>query len=349
MKRHLMNFSGAIIIAVTYGYEVTSEHDPILGRVRQLMAILELELPSERAVSMTAFPLLSRLPAWIPGLGFKRKSAESRQLLHDIKNIPFNYAKKQMAAGTATNSMVADFFLSQEGAIDPHLEDTMKDTAAAMFLGGTDTTSAVLYVFILAMVLYPDVQHRAQAEIDALLGSDTIPGFEHRESLPYVEAVVRETLRWHPVAPLGLPHVSTADDTYNGYYIPKGAVMVFNTWAMSHNTIDFNDPGRFNPDRYFLSDGKLSPNDAVLNSPSFGFGRRICPGRFFADASTWVAITTMLATLRFAKAFDVNGCEVEVKPEFTTGAIVHPAPFRCSITGRHSAREKEIRAALKSL
>ena len=58
-------------------------------------------------------------------------------------------------------------------------------------------------IFLLAMVLYPDVQKCAQAEIDSVIGRDRLPTFEDRESLPYIDAVLRETLRWEPVVPLG--------------------------------------------------------------------------------------------------------------------------------------------------
>jgi cytochrome P450 len=58
-------------------------------------------------------------------------------------------------------------------------------------------------VFALAMVLYPDVQKRAQAEIDSVIGRDRLPTFDDRSSLPYVESVLRETFRWHPILPLG--------------------------------------------------------------------------------------------------------------------------------------------------
>lgn len=64
-------------------------------------------------------------------------------------------------------------------------------------------TASTLAVFVLAMMLYPDVQKRAQEEIDAVIGKEQLPTFEDRSSLPYVEAVLRETLRWHPVFPLG--------------------------------------------------------------------------------------------------------------------------------------------------
>jgi hypothetical protein len=76
--------------------------------------------------------------------------------------------------------------------------------------------------FILAMTLHPDAQAKAQAEIDRVIGSDRLPTFEDRRSLPYVEAVFREVLRWRPITPLGLAHYTTADDVYKGFYIPKG-------------------------------------------------------------------------------------------------------------------------------
>lgn len=67
----------------------------------------------------------------------------------------------------------------------------------------TEQTASTLVIFILAMMLYPEVQERAWKEIDAVVGTERLPNFEDRLSLPYVEAVLRETLRWHPVFPLG--------------------------------------------------------------------------------------------------------------------------------------------------
>lgn len=80
------------------------------------------------------------------------------------------------------------------------------------------------------MTLYPDVQKKAQAEIDEVVGTGRLPGFEDRENLPYTNALVKESLRWHPVGPMGLPHVSTEDDMYEGYFIPKGSLLLANIW-----------------------------------------------------------------------------------------------------------------------
>ena len=74
----------------------------------------------------------------------------------------------------------------------------------------------------MAMALHPAVQKRIQDEIDRVVGTDRLPTFEDRPSLPLVDAVVREILRWRPVVPLAIPHTAIKDDVYKGYFIPKG-------------------------------------------------------------------------------------------------------------------------------
>ena len=80
--------------------------------------------------------------------------------------------------------------------------------------------------------MYPEVQRRAQEEIDRVVGTDRLPGFEDRDNLPYVDAVVKEVLRWHPIGPMGLPHTSTEDGFYEGYFIPKGSLLLANIWCI---------------------------------------------------------------------------------------------------------------------
>ena len=97
------------------------------------------------------------------------------------------------------------------------------------------------------MALYPEVQKKAQAEIDSVVGPNRLPDFHDRSSLPYIDAVVKESSRWNLVLPFGrlfviifittiptssegVPHMSTNDDEYNGFYIPKGTIMIGNAW-----------------------------------------------------------------------------------------------------------------------
>jgi cytochrome P450 len=80
------------------------------------------------------------------------------------------------------------------------------------------------------MSLCPDVQAKIQAEIDHVVGKGRLPLPSDRHSLPYVNAIVNETLRWHTVAPLAIPHKSDEEDTVNGYFTPKGAIIIPNVW-----------------------------------------------------------------------------------------------------------------------
>ena len=95
--------------------------------------------------------------------------------------------------------------------------------------------SGTMAWFMLAMVLYPDAQKKAQEEIDRVIGNDRLPCFDDRDNLPYVDAIVKEVLRWHPVGPMGLPHSTTEDDTYEGYHIPKGSLVIANIWCVVLN------------------------------------------------------------------------------------------------------------------
>ena len=91
-------------------------------------------------------------------------------------------------------------------------------------------TVSTIGSFFLAMVLFPDVQKKAQDEIDHIVGGNRLPSFGDKSSLPYISRIVLECLRWNPVTPLGVAHCLTEDDEYNGYRIPKGSTILPNIW-----------------------------------------------------------------------------------------------------------------------
>jgi cytochrome P450 len=83
------------------------------------------------------------------------------------------------------------------------------------------------------MALFPEVQLKAQLEIDMVVGRNQLPGFKDRENLPYINALAKEVLRWHPVAPMSVAHASSQDDICEGYLIPKGSSILANIWCVS--------------------------------------------------------------------------------------------------------------------
>jgi len=123
------------------------------------------------------------------------------------------------------------------------------------------------------MVLYPKVLKKAQAELDRVVGHGRLPDYSDREDLPYIEAIMKEVLRWNPPLPIAIPTRVTQDDVYRGYFIPEGATIVQNVWAVTRDEKLFPDPETFNPDRY-LKDGKIDPTVFSPEERVFGGGRR---------------------------------------------------------------------------
>jgi hypothetical protein len=130
---------------------------------------------------------------------------------------------------------------------------------AAAYVGGADTvrrpltfsnrawnsvliillqTTKSLTTFILAMVLNPEVLRKAQSELDSVVGLGRLPNFEDRESLPYVNALCKEVIRWHPIFPLGVAHWVTQDDIYRGHFIPERTIVIGNAWLVHSYVIE---------------------------------------------------------------------------------------------------------------
>ena len=127
--------------------------------------------------------------------------------------------------------------------------------------------------FFLAMTLSPEVMKKAREELDRVIGKERLPEFSDGDNLPYIDAVVKELLRWNPPLPLSVPNRVTQDDVYRGYSIPAGATVIENVWAVCRDPSIYPDPEAFNPDR-FLKDGEIDPLVFDPEDRVFGSGRR---------------------------------------------------------------------------
>ncbi|RFU27553.1 hypothetical protein B7463_g8777, partial [Scytalidium lignicola] len=154
-------------------------------------------------------------------------------------------------------------------------------------------------------------------------------------------AVMKETHRWHPVAPMGLPHTSITEDTYRDYRIPKGAMMFPNIWWFTHDPAVYADPMAFRPERFLES--PIHKPEPDPRSFIFGFGRRICPGRYVADNALFITIAQTLAVFKIEKPVE-NGKVVEPDIKFEPGMVSHPVPYRISIRPRSKVHEELMKA-----
>jgi len=240
--------------------------------------------------------------------------------------------KKELAAGTAMPSFTSQY-LATEGAPPPtaEFEDLVLWTAGALYTGGYDTTSAAIRAFVLAMTLYPDIQILAQRELDSVIGSHRLPRISDRGSLPFIDAIIKEILRWATISPMGLPHATAAEDEVFGYKIPKGCVVMVNLWAMLHDETVYPEPFKFDPTRFLGANQQADPRELA-----FGRGRRSCPGQHIAESSVFIEIAFLLAAFHIRKSVDEAGNEIEPEVAFTTGIVSTVQPFACKLVLRNA-------------
>ncbi|KAG2341949.1 cytochrome P450 [Suillus weaverae] len=335
---HIKRNAAGVVLDLAYGWKVTKNDDYFIGVLQEGMEISAMLFQPGRWF-VEVIPSLRFLPSWFPGAAFKRVAFDLGQKLSRLDTIPFNWTKQQIHSGSYTHSFVSEHLLPEDGStVSAQQEEITKWCSQGIYAGGVDTTASSLTSFILAMLLYPEVQKHAQAEIDAVVGQDQFPAFEDREKLPYIGALMQELLRWAPVAPQGLPHYATREDVYEGYRIPKGATVIANIFSMSRDEEMYPNPLEFRPERFLGPSPQLDPRKFI-----FGFGRRACPGLHFAEASLYLNVSCILAAFTIAKPLNARGEEITPPMEFeSVGTLWYPKPFKC----RFIPRNKDLLATL---
>ena len=166
------------------------------------------------------------------------------------------------------------------------------------------------------MIAFPYTQRKAQAELDTVVGRDRMPTLADAPSLPYVGAVIKETLRWRPVLPLGVPHAATEDDWYEGMFIPRGTMCLVNVGLCNLDPAVYGDDAAlFDPSRHLNPDGRLAPSPPDTQDEGhivYGFGKRICIGRHVANDTMFIAFAVMLWAMELAPAKDEYGRDIPV-------------------------------------
>jgi cytochrome P450 len=277
------------------------------------------------------------LPDGFPGTSFKATARQWKATNEAAMEIPYSFVRRQMSKGHYRPSYVSNLLersiANNAFAKDANLarddEEAIKWTAVSLYAAGSDSTVSILTSFVLAMVMFPEVQRKAQDEIDRVVGSDRLPGFQDRENLPYISGIVKEAWRWNPVGPMGLAHMAEEDIIYNDYLIPKGAYLLPSLWWFLHDPVDYSEPDHYKPERYMEPLNEPDPSEVA-----FGYGRRSCSGRYFADSSVFITIAQTLATFQIGKARDAQGNEIEARLEAVPGMVNRPKEFSFKVAPR---------------
>ncbi|KAJ2936601.1 hypothetical protein H1R20_g492, partial [Candolleomyces eurysporus] len=270
-------FTG-VIIRATYGIKPKGNDDPLITQVDKTTVGFSIA-GRKGSFLVDLIPALTYVPDWMPGTGWKRFAKYYREMSFLSRVTPFRLVQDLVEQGTATPCVVSRMIESLPAEGDPSYREAYtiaQDTSAVAYvavLAGADTSFSGGMTFFLALAMHPEVQKRAQKEIDEVVGFGRLPDFNDRPQLVYVDALLKEIFRWHQALPIGVPHATSEDDVYDGYFIPKGTVVIGNTWHILHDPGLYDDPLTFIPER-FIKDGMINKEVANPYSAAFGFGRR---------------------------------------------------------------------------
>ncbi|KAH8105130.1 cytochrome P450 [Cristinia sonorae] len=344
-RQHIRSLPGSSIIRAVYGPRDASQ-------MREYVRTAELALESARILTVPGaflaelIPSLKYIPDWLPGGSARRFAKKYKPILEEMKNKAFDEVKSNMAEGKAVDSAAYKLIRTMQddqGNMTNGQDVTARCVAASAYAGAADTTTAGVEAFVCAMAMHPEAQKKAQDELDRVVGPTRLPDFGDLESLIYVRAIMLETLRWIPTAPLGLlPRRLMEDDLYNGYYLPKGTIVIPNIWAMLHNPKDYPGPETFRPERFLDEHGNISLSVRDPTTIVFGFGRRICAGADFALVMLNITIASMLHVFEVKAGVDEHGQPLVLASEGTDEGISSPMTFPRHIKPRSAQAERLI-------
>ncbi|GIJ81548.1 hypothetical protein Asppvi_000047 [Aspergillus pseudoviridinutans] len=301
---------------------------------------IELLDPTNPPVDL--FPILR----WVPAMfaEWKRKAPVARKYLLDAYNGLILQAEKSMQRQGGTLSSLAIIPKLLRQASNTFTNDEGLDMT--VFMGGlfdaaVGSTLMSFQTLILALAAHPDVQRRAQAEVDRVFGTEHLPERIELDKLPYVHACVTEAQRWRPLGAyfmtqFGLPRESVAEEEIDGYRIPKGSSVVINQWSIHHDPEFYEAPERYNPDRYY--DNPVGAKKGVSQAGrkpiyTFGAGRKECLGKDFYFQNARITCAQILW------AFDIvpdGELDLDVRTGFTPAVVMMPKPFKVRFVPRKS-------------
>ncbi|KAI3785648.1 hypothetical protein L1987_44772 [Smallanthus sonchifolius] len=194
-----------------------------------------------------------------------------------------------------------------------------------MIFRGTDTVAILLEWVLARMVLHPDIQAKAQKEIDSVIGHDRPVTDSDLDNLLYLHAIVKETLRMHPPGPLlSWARLSTQDTQVGPHVVPAGTTAMVNMWAITHDERVWSQPYRFNPDRFLAEDVAIMGSD--LRLAPFGAGRRVCPGKALGLTTVHLWLAQLLQKFEWVEggSVDLSEClklSLEMKKPLVCRAV----------------------------
>ncbi|KAM9836855.1 cytochrome P450 17A2 [Aulostomus maculatus] len=248
-----------------------------------------------------------------------RKLQEHKALLsdgdpHDLLDA---LLKGQTASGRGQTS-------TEDGGIT---DDHVLMTAAEAFGAGVETTSTTLLWILAYLLHHPEVQERAQKEIDQKVGGGRQVCVSDRSRLPYLDSVINEGMRIRPVSPVLIPHTAMTDSSIGGHAVGRGTRVLVNMWSIHHDPKHWDSPDLFNPDRFLDNQGqRVTP---ACFQP-FGAGPRVCVGESLARLELFLFLASLLQRMSFR--MPDGGPPPNLQGRL--GVVLQPLPYKVVVVPR---------------
>uniref|UniRef100_R7W8Z6 Flavonoid 3'-monooxygenase n=1 Tax=Aegilops tauschii TaxID=37682 RepID=R7W8Z6_AEGTA len=218
---------------------------------------------------------------WMDLQGYvKRMKKLSKMFDQFLEHVVDEHSERRRREGQSFESKdMVDLLLQY--ASDPGLEvklnrDSVKAFTQDLIAGGTESSAVTVEWAISELLKKPKLFTKATEELDRVVGRGRWVTEEDMRSLPYVEAITKETMRLHPVAPMLVPRLSREDTSIDGYDIPSGTLVLVNVWSIGRDPELWEAPEEFTPERFL--DSRLDVKGQDYELLPFGSGRRMCPG-----------------------------------------------------------------------
>ncbi|XP_040204248.1 cytochrome P450 2K1-like isoform X1 [Rana temporaria] len=312
----IMNAAVAnIIVSILLGHRFNYD-DPVFVR---LLHLINENIRLVGSPMVTLYNTYQSVMRWLPG-GHKtvnRNAIEMRQFITGT----FTKYKDQLDANDQRN-LIDAFFIKQqeEKSKSPTYfhDNNLTVVISNLFSAGMETTSTTLRWGLLLMMKYPEIQKNVQDEIDKVIGS-AVPLIEHRKEMPYTDAVIHEVQRFGNIVPLNIPHATTQDVTFKGYFLPKGTYVIPLLTSVLRDEDHFEKPDEFYPQHFLDSKGNFLRKEAFL---PFSAGKRSCAGENLAKLELFLFFTRLLQNFTFQAP---HGAKLDLTPAvgFTTPPMSH--------------------------
>ncbi|XP_023265794.1 cytochrome P450 2K1-like [Seriola lalandi dorsalis] len=218
--------------------------------------------------------------------------------------------------------------LEESGIKDSHYhDDNLIYSVTNLFAAGTDTTGNSLQWCLLFMAKYPHIQDQVQEELSRVVGSRQVR-VEDRKNLPYTDAVIHESQRMANIVPMAIPHKTSQDITFQGYFIKEGTTVLPLLTSVLYDESEWESPHTFNPSHFLDGEGNFIRRDAFM---PFSAGRRACPGESLARMELFLFFTSLLQHFRFTPPPGVTEDELDLTP--VVGFTLTPSPHElCAVS-----------------